>query len=200
MKVSAEIHVYPFYKQINSKSVVKKIDISSIRFIYVSSGENYKNHINLLAAFEKYSSRYPNSSLTLTVSDKYQEIVEQIDRLILKKVNIINLGMKKNEEIISDYLESDVMIFPSKKESFGLGLLEAAQLNMPVIASDLDYVYEVIQPSSVFDPYDPKSIYDCMYDHSSFINKPARINVGNKLNEMISFVVNNENNKNHVRK
>ena len=114
-----------------------------------------------MIAFEKYNNRYPKSSLTLTVSNKYLKIIELIEQLKLRKINIINLGLKKNDEIIKKYLESDVMIFPSKKESFGLGLIEAAQLNMPVISSDLDYVYEVIQPSNVFDPYDSNSIYNC---------------------------------------
>ena len=199
IKFSSDIHVYPFYKQINIKIAIKTVDTTSIKFIYPGSAETYKNHLNLLMAFEKYSTRYPNSSLTLTVSDKYHGIVELIERLILKKVNIINLGWKANNEIISKCLESDVMIFPSKKESFGLGLLEAAQLNMPVISSDLDYVYEVIQPSSVFDPYDPNSIYNCMCDHRNFIHKPAKINIGNKLPDMISFIISN-NNKKYVKK
>ena len=190
-KLSTQIHVFPFYKQINKNISIKKINNSSIKYIYVSSAENYKNHLNLLIAFEKYNNRYPKSSLTLTVSNKYLKIIKLIEQLKLRKINIINLGLKKNDEIIKKYLESDVMIFPSKKESFGLGLIEAAQLNMPVISSDLDYVYEVIQPSNVFDPYDSNSIYNCMCDHHNFIDKPAKINTSNKLNEMISFIVNN---------
>lgn len=193
---STQIHVMPFFKEINKSISIKKFDNSRIKYIYVSSAENYKNHLNLLTAFEKYNYRYPNSSLTLTVSNKYIKIIQLIEQLTLKKINIINLGMKTNDEIIKKYLESDVMIFPSKKESFGLGLIEAAQLNMPVISSDLDYVYEVIQPSNVFDPDDPNSIYNCMCDHHNFIDKPAKINITNKLNEMISFIENNNNNEN----
>ena len=38
-------------------------------------------------------------------------------------------------------------------ESFGLPLIEAAQFGIPVLASDLPYVHQVITPSIVFDPY-----------------------------------------------
>ena len=192
-KFPIPIHVFPFYNEINRDVSFKKINESSIKYIYVSSAENYKNHTNLLMAFEKYNTRYPNSSLTLTVSKKYNKVIELIDKLKHKKINIINLGLRNNNEIIEKYLESDVMIFPSTKESFGLGLIEAAQLSMPIISSDLDYVYEVIEPSNVFNPYEINSIYECMCDHYKIINKPAKINTSNKLNEMINFILINNN-------
>ena len=53
---------------------------------------------------------------------------------------------------------STALIYPSKIESFGMPLIEAQILNIPVIASELDYVRDIVVPSETFDPNSPLSI------------------------------------------
>ena len=43
-------------------------------------------------------------------------------------------------------------------ESFGLPLLEAKFLGLPILASELDYVRDVVEPTETFDPESPVSI------------------------------------------
>ena len=50
------------------------------------------------------------------------------------------------------------MIFPSTSESFGLPLVEAAHLGLPILAPELDYVRDVCSPVQTFDPTSPLSI------------------------------------------
>ena len=50
------------------------------------------------------------------------------------------------------------MIFPSFYESFGLPLIEARQANLPILASDLEYVHEICAPVATFDPTLAESI------------------------------------------
>ena len=50
------------------------------------------------------------------------------------------------------YKISDFLIFPSLNESLGLPLIEASLHKLPIIASNLDYVYEVCEPNLTFDP------------------------------------------------
>ena len=52
------------------------------------------------------------------------------------------------------------MIYPSINESLGLPLLEAKLKKLPIIASDMDFVYDVCSPISTFNPYSAKDIYE----------------------------------------
>ena len=50
------------------------------------------------------------------------------------------------------------MIYPSKIESFSIPLIEANEYNIPIIASELDYVRDVCNPVETFNPNSAKSI------------------------------------------
>ena len=75
-----------------------------------------------------------------------------------KGLKIINLGWLPQSEVLLQYQSCRSLIFPSLRESFGLPLLEASKLNIPILASELDYVYDVCEPEQTFDPSSPQSI------------------------------------------
>jgi len=56
------------------------------------------------------------------------------------------------------YKHSTALIYPSLFESYGLPLIEAGQYNLPVLASELDYVRDILDPVETFDPKSAKSI------------------------------------------
>ena len=72
-----KIKVIPFFPEFkrDSKIIIRKDLITVNRFIYVSNGEDYKNHRRLLAAFKLLSKDYKNIELTLTISDAYPELL-----------------------------------------------------------------------------------------------------------------------------
>jgi glycosyltransferase involved in cell wall biosynthesis len=43
-------------------------------------------------------------------------------------------------------------------ESFGLPLIEARQAGLPILASELDYVRDIVDPEESFDPFSARSI------------------------------------------
>ena len=139
----------------NSIPAAKRTD-----FLYVSSGEAHKNHANLLEAWRLLAKAGMKPSLTLTVSpDAYPLLASEIARYVRKfGLNIVNDGHVPKDHIHSLYLSSTALIFTSCLESFGLPLIEASQLGLPVIAPELDYVRDVIQPAETFDPCSPLSI------------------------------------------
>ena len=73
-------------------------------------------------------------------------------------LKISNIGEVSHDEIINLYRSSTALIFPSTIESFGLPLLEASQLSLPIIASEKDFVRDVCTPVQTFDPQSPISI------------------------------------------
>ena len=93
--------------------------------------------------------------------------------------------------MIKSYKENSFCIYPSLKESFGLPLIEAAQLGNQVIAADLPYVYEVIKPSLTFDPYSTQSISNAILKAIETDNLPeTKVLVENKLNNFMNFIIN----------
>jgi len=52
----------------------------------------------------------------------------------------------------------EALIYPSLFEAYGLPLIEAKKYQMKIIASDLDYCWDFIEPDYFFNPYDVQSI------------------------------------------
>jgi len=133
---------------------------SQYDFVYVASGDAHKNHGNLLLAWRLLAEAGLKPSLALTVDALSHlmlasEITKQRDH---HGLNIVNLGKVASADMPALYKSSSAMIFPSKVESYGLPLIEATQMGLPVLASELDYVRDVIEPVETFDPESPVSI------------------------------------------
>lgn len=129
-------------------------------FVYVASGEAHKNHGNLLLAWRLLAEAGLKPSLALTVDAfAYPILASEIEKYRDRDVlNIVNLGNVASADMPTLYRSSSALIFPSLVESFGLPLIEATEVGLPVLASELDYVRDVIEPVETFDPKSPLSI------------------------------------------
>lgn len=113
------------------------------------------------------------------------------------------------DDVISDFFRiADILLFPSKREGFGIPVLEAGLVRMPVFASDIAPVHESSADTAYL--FDPKGAPDSVSDKiASFIESDRayklRRNVLSKftwesiLNNKIiplldTFVVKNGNN------
>ncbi len=129
-------------------------------FVYVASGEPHKNHLQLLEAWKLLGAEglFPSLCLTLDPAN-HPRLAQQIDRAARDhRLRIVNLGQSAPGEVTRCYLRSRALIYPSTLESFGLPLIEASGLGLPVLASELDYVRDVVAPAQTFDPGSPVSI------------------------------------------
>ena len=129
-------------------------------FVYVASGEAHKNHRILLDAWRILADEGLTPSLALTVNAAvHPALSDEINRHANDGgVNISNLGHVSPAEITQLYTCSTALIFPSRLESLGLPLIEANLLGLPILASELDYVRDVVDPVETFDPTSPLSI------------------------------------------
>lgn len=129
-------------------------------FLYVATGEPHKNHVNLLEAWKLLASDGMYPSLCLTVSESAHpdlfRIIEQAKSD--HKLNISNMLVQKPSDVQRLYEHSRALVYPSMLESFGLPLVEARQAGLSIIAAELDYVRDLIDPEEVFDPRSPQSI------------------------------------------
>lgn len=149
------ILIIPFYNACNVPPVpiVKEND----SFVYISNGNTHKNHFRLFRAWEILAGRGLFPTLHVTITSQFTKHLDDIQRLNKLGCQIVNHGFCDPTEL---YQRSKYLIYPSLTESFGLGLVEAIAFKCEVIASDLDYVYEVCEPYLTFDPLDELSIAD----------------------------------------
>jgi glycosyltransferase involved in cell wall biosynthesis len=148
--------ILPFHAVSELKSSYSKPK-SVIRFIYPATADKHKNHINLLEAWKLLYDSGVNVQLHLTVDDN-QEALGLIAKFQKNGVAIINHGKLPPSQLLNLYKSCTALIFPSYVESFGLPLLEARAIGLPIIASEMDYVRDVCIPTETFDPYSPISI------------------------------------------
>lgn len=160
----SKIHVLPFVENFQrysrNVSLLKRQEKKDFDFIYVASGEPHKNHQCLLDAWSLLAKEglFPSLCLTLNERDFGQTCAEIDERNKNHKTKVINVGTLPQKDVRMHYMNADALIYPSKFESFGLPLLEARQANLPILAGELDYVRDIVDPEQTFDPGSPVSI------------------------------------------
>jgi glycosyltransferase involved in cell wall biosynthesis len=73
------------------------------------------------------------------------------DSLSQKYPEVVWLGMLTKDELSIAYGSADVLVFPSKTDTFGLVMLEAMATGTPVAAYPVDGPMEVLQPKKIAD-------------------------------------------------
>ena len=153
-----DAEIVPFAKlpvQMEKGVVEQRVD-----FLYVASGEPHKNHRNLIQAWILLSEEgcFPSLCLTLDES-RFPELFHWIEQMRLRyRLHLENRSELKQGELSTLYASAKALIFPSLFESFGLPLLEAQRAGLPIIASEIDVVRDVVAPVESFDPTSPISI------------------------------------------
>jgi glycosyltransferase involved in cell wall biosynthesis len=142
------------------------------RLIYVGHPSYHKNHMALLRAMPRILEVFPSANLLLTLEKdrssfppSYGEFVPLIESLrkeaerLSVSQRLVWLGILDQGEVEYALQSSDLMVFPSLTESFGLGLVESMVAKCPVAAADLPYAHDVCGDAAVyFNPNDSESI------------------------------------------
>jgi|SRR3990172_8400907 len=163
MHFSMDAHVLPFVadaENFNKHSNDSEGDQKAYDFVYVASGEPHKNHRKLIHAWRILSEQNIRPHLCLTVDqEQFPELLSWIEHLRFEyDLKIHNLGFVSAEKIKAIYDTSKALIYPSTLESFGLPLIEARCSHLAILASELDYVRDLVDPEQSFDPDSPVSI------------------------------------------
>ena len=161
--ISARVFPFaPAHPRLNSGGGAREFD-----FVYVASGEPHKNHLQLMEAWKLLAAQGVFPSLCLTLDPAaHPQLVQDIERAVQDVgLQIVNLGKLHSSDVTRCYQRSRALIFPSTLESFGLPLIEASALGLPIVASELDYVRDVAVPVQTFDPGSPMSIARAVKRH-----------------------------------
>lgn len=153
--------VLPFSQSVQSEDALPHATVERrFDFVYISSGEPHKNHRNLLEAWRLLMEAGHRPSLALTVDDEVDaELSAYIKQYAAEfNLDVVNLGVLSRDHVVALYRSARAMIYPSTTESLGLPLIEASRYQMPILAPELDYVRDVVEPVETFDPASPTSI------------------------------------------
>lgn len=134
-------------------------DYARCSFFFPADGMPHKNHANLLQAWALLASagRLPKLFLTLR-PEEMQEVLRRAGLTPAQVPSVENLGRLSREQVLERMRASSALLFPSRVETFGLPLLEARALRVPVLAAERDFVRDVCEPAQTFDPASAVSI------------------------------------------
>lgn len=177
-RVSVPVVVVPFVADpqgyVRQLLIDKKPSSAGGGFLYVASGEPHKNHRALIEAWLLLAQEGLFPQLTLTLDAQAFPVLcawfaQQVQA---HQLRIVNIGAVGAEALHALYCQAEALIFPSTLESLGLPLIEARQAGLPVLASELDYVRDVLDPEQTFDPASPCSIARAVKRHLGLLEAP----------------------------
>ncbi|MCF8057792.1 MAG: glycosyltransferase [Bacteriovoracaceae bacterium] len=155
-KVAGKVQVFPFCSSYQVSDLLvedERNDLSDKHFIYIASSEPHKNHWTLVKAFALLKEEGFSPKLSLTIAANDSPSTNGLCKYIEENgLNILLLGAMSRVDVEDLYKVCDALIYPSRLESFGIPLLEAKFHGVPIIASELDYVRDVVEPEETFDP------------------------------------------------
>lgn len=143
-------------------------------YLYVASGEPHKNHRRLLQAWILLANRGFRPSLCLTLdTQRDAALCAWVERLVRQHGLRVANNPVPPSQISELYAQCGALIYPSLFESFGLPLLEARRVGMPILAAERDYVRDVVTPVVSFDPESALSIARAVMRYEGWGEEPA---------------------------
>ena len=140
--------------------------------LYPANLWEHKNHELLFSAFAIAADRglSPDISLVCTGYGETQRVnyLKSLINGIKQEGRIFLAGYVDNKTLVKLYRKSISMIFPSLYEGFGIPVIEAMSLGIPVCCSNTTALKEVSGDAAInFDPRDPSAIADVICRISS---------------------------------
>ncbi|MEM4389308.1 MAG: glycosyltransferase family 4 protein [Candidatus Micrarchaeia archaeon] len=131
--------VYPFVRL----SPFRKKPSEHIRLLYVSTSFFRKGARELLKAFERLNKMFPNKlSLTL-VTNAPKEYISRYSRF--PNIRLLPANIPKEILYRDFFSDADIFVVPTYQDSFGLVNLEAMSAGLPVVATDLFALPEMVE-------------------------------------------------------
>ena len=157
-------------------------------FISISSLYKHKNIPLILKSFKKFNKDHPKSELKI-IGVGLEESTLKILKEKLEIKNVSFLGRKTRDQIVHELNKSNVFVLGTKYETFGVVLIEAISMGLPVIVTDCggsddimnEEIGKVTKQNDVEDMY--KSMIDIYNRYDEFIPQNLRNYSNSKFSE-----------------
>ncbi len=150
---------YPMPKKEARERIPEEFNLPQKYMIYVSRIEHPgKNHVGLLRAYRMLLDKYPDLEQKLLFCGGMwnggEVVLEEISRLGLDK-SVHMAGFVKQDLLPYLYCAADLLVFPSLFEGFGIPVIEAMAVGVPVAVSNRASLPEIVgEAGLLFDPED----------------------------------------------
>lgn len=158
-------HFKPVTDQVELHRVKEKYHLPGRYFFFLGNTDPKKNTKGVLKAFSDFL-KHTGNDMHLVMLDYDQYELEQLldeigDTALINR--IILTGYVVNTDLPAIYSQSEVFLYPSLRESFGIPMLEAMACGVPVITSNTSSMPEVAGDAALLiDPYKPEEITAAM--------------------------------------
>lgn len=186
----------------NSLEIIR--DRKKFRFIAIGSLIHRKGFDLLISAFKKSGLNELCCEVIIIGGGEDEKMLQnQINKLGVPD-SVTLVGQKNKQEIIHYLKNSDVFVFPSRAETFGVVCIEALSLGVPIIATECggpeEFVQDdnglLIQTNSISDLafamkniFENYSKYDPMLISSNCINRFSPLVITKQLTTIFENVV-----------
>ena len=163
----------PFPNWLSLVEIKQKKITNKIILFYPSAFYPHKKHqfLNIVNNFLESKNKYNlDFEIWLTLSDE--------EFLIFRDIKFLkNLGRLNTQEMNKKYSEVDALLFLSSMESYGLPLIEALTLNLPILVADFKYSRWLCEDLVYyFKPYNEESFLNSLKKLSEDIREKKEIN------------------------
>lgn len=184
-KLTAEYNgVSEYFKPITDQDYLKKIKakyhLPDQFFFFLGNTHPKKNTKGTLKAFSDFLKK-TGCSMKLVMLDYDRE---ELQKLLIEigDINLINsivlTGYVANKDLPAIYSLSQLFLYPSLRESFGIPIIEAMACGVPVITSNTSSMPEIAGNAALLvDPYKSEEITSAMikvYQNDVLKNKMIR--------------------------
>ena len=146
--------------------------------LYIGSAERRKNVPGLLRAYALLRTRLPDAP-RLVLAGRAPERGSEISAMIRRPPwypNVRHLGYVSDDERQGLYREASMLVMPSFDEGFGMPVLEAMTMGVPVVAADRGALPELSgDAAQLVDPEDDEAIAEAM---RHILENPAAAEAG----------------------
>lgn len=170
VKIGTPQYIKWFYQGADIAGIAPKSDkaVSDERYIlFVSGNRSEKNLLRFLVAFIQYK-KQNNDDIHLYVTGLNENTkgsllkCKELDKIIIDKW-VSFLGYVDDEVLNQLYYRAQYVAYPSKSEGFGLPVEEAIMRGVPVVASYITSIPEVVDSTIVYmDPYSINSMVNAI--------------------------------------
>ena len=148
----------------------------------------FKGHRELIEAWTILKEKGCCPILHLTIEKENFDIIQLIKKLNSNGVHIVNHGVIPFSKMIELYCSSKAVIYPSRNESLGLGLIEGIKYGCDIISSDLPFTYSVCKPSVIFDPSSPYSIANAVEIYEKGTAPKSVLKISNDIDKLVNIL------------
>ena len=167
--------------KLNKAELKKRFKLKDEKvIIYIGTLKKVKGVEYLIKSFKNINKKFQNTKLWIIGDGSERRNLEALTKKLNLQNKITFFGKKSNDKIPKYAIASDILVLPSLSEGFPMAILEAMASGLPIVASNVTGVSEIIKDKI-----------------NGFLVKPKN---SKEIAEKVSIILKNKNLQSRFRK